>query len=80
MKTLSNGSPSNQQLYLRDAGAILGVSMHELEDFINPSPSRKSALEHSSHSTQSQQQLMLHRLSQMQKLPESIDDDIEEIG
>lgn len=36
--------------YLKDAGDILGVSMHELEDFINPTPkkSQHSTLSHGS--------------------------------
>jgi hypothetical protein len=41
--------------YLRDAGQILGVSIHELEDFMNVTPNRNK---HSSRSQNSQQSIL----------------------
>lgn len=64
----------SQADYLKDAGQILGVSMHELEDFINATPNRNSHRSNNSH------QSILGKLKRLQNIPDTLDEDIEEIG
>jgi len=61
--------------YLRDAGEILGVSMNELEDFINPTPGKKSHC-----SNNSKQNRILGKLKRIDQINDTLDCDIDEIG
>lgn len=68
----------SQTEYLKDAGQILGVSMHELEDFINATPKRNNkAL---SHRSENSHQSILGKLKRLPNMPDTLENDIEEIG
>ena len=67
----------SQAEYLKDAGQILGVSMHELEDFINATPNRNKAL---SHRSENSHQSILGKLKRLPNLPDTLEEDIDEIG
>ena len=61
---------------MKDAGQILGVSMHELEDFMNATPNRNRL----SHRSENSHQSILGKLKKLPNLPDTLDEDIEEIG
>ncbi len=70
-----NAAQDNSHEYFRDAGEILGVSINELEDFMNPSAKK------SGRSTESDQQRLVNRLNNLQSVPvDTLEYDIEEIG
>ena len=56
--------------------------MHELEDFINPTPSKEAHLAFRSINSQqsSQNTNFLRKLKRIESVPDSITEDIDEIG
>jgi hypothetical protein len=61
----------------KDSVDILGVSMHELEDFINPGTTPRQGEQ---MNLEDRSQHFISRLNNMDSLPDSMTSDIEEIG